>query len=136
MRTYKLLLLLSLSGAYSIIQMDLYLQVNIILVIYKSRNYSIDYCVVKIILNILDSTINFVEQIGWSLLSSFWSIFFSSESLCFIYFFLPSSMISPLVRTNWVVMMPSTLIAALLCSSRGYWYVAVIQKFYISPILG
>ena len=39
--TFKLLLLLRLSVAYSIIQMSLYLQVNIILVIYKSRNYSI-----------------------------------------------------------------------------------------------
>ena len=41
LRTYNLLLLLRLSGAYLIIQMGLYLQVNTLLVIYKSRYYSI-----------------------------------------------------------------------------------------------
>ena len=44
LRTYKLLLLLWLPGAYSIKQMGLYLQVNTLLVIYKSRYYSINVC--------------------------------------------------------------------------------------------
>ena len=38
------LLLYGLSGGHLIIQMGLYLQVNIILVINKSRNYGINLC--------------------------------------------------------------------------------------------
>ena len=46
--TYKLLLMLRLSGAYLIIQIGLYLQVNTLVVIYKSRYNSIDLSKIKL----------------------------------------------------------------------------------------
>ena len=51
LRSYKLLLLLRLSGAYSIIQMGFYLQINALLVTYKSQYYSINTVLSLIIVN-------------------------------------------------------------------------------------
>ena len=52
-------------------------------------------------------------------------------------FFLPSSGISPCVRTDWAVILPLTLGAALLCSSRAALICSCIQNWsLISPWQG